>query len=194
MRTITKKVEVPQLQISHDFDSESPREWGNLGYFVTVDSRHNSPDKDAEIIAIVKNTGDEASSLTDHMELIKTIIATQRGENVLAIYPIAKYDHSGVSYSLGQKAGFDYSNNGFYIVTDKTVEELGTNATDFERVIKDELETYNKWCNGEVYYYTLYDSEGDLITTCGGFYDLEAIREELPEEWKNEDLSKYFSA
>jgi len=42
-----------------------------------------------------------------------------------------------------------------------------------------------------VYRFTLYDEDGGVEDSCCGFYDIEDIRGYLPEEWKNEDLTKY---
>ncbi len=82
--------------------------------------------------------------------MIKEELESSINEKVLAIYPISTYEHSGISYSLGNSHGFDYSNNGFYIVTDKTNAELGVKEEDFEKVIKAELDIYNQYCNGEI--------------------------------------------
>jgi len=192
MKTYKKTIEKTCLEIQYDEDCESPREWSNLGYFITVDSRYNSPDKNKELEDIIKETGEEATSQENHMEMIKTDYEWENSENkVIAIYPISKYEHSGISYSLGTAHGFDYSNNGFYIITTETQKEMGTKKKDFERVIQSELDLYNKWCNGEVYGYTLYDDKGGIEDSCWGFYDLEHIREELPEEYKEEDLQDY---
>ena len=98
-----------------------------------------------------------------------------------------------MSYSLGTTRGFDCSNNGFYIVTDKTAKALGTPPESFERVITQELNTYNKYVNGEIYIFVLYDDNGDVADSCGGFYDMEDIKEHLPEEWKDETLSDYIT-
>ena len=194
MKTYTKKIEVtkPRLEIVYDQDSESPREWSNLGYFITVDRNKYSPDQNKTLEVLVKNSGEEADSQNTHIAMIKTGLHLM-GEEVLAIYPVTKYEHGGVSYSLGTAHGFDNSNNGFYIVTDKTAKELGTPSKSFEKVIKQELEVYNKWCNGEVYGFRLYDSFGDELDSCYGFYDIEDIREHLPKEWKKEDLTKYIT-
>jgi hypothetical protein len=178
----------PRLVIRYDGDSDSPREWSNLGYFITQDRNYNSPDKNEELQAVIKAGGEEVG---DNLEHVKYIKKNYKTEKILAIYSIVKYEHSGVSYSLGSKSGFDYSNNGFYVITDKTAEELGTPKKSFEKVIKQELEVYNQWCNGEVYGFTLYDEAGETLDSCWGFYDLESIRENLPEEWKSEDLEQY---
>ena len=118
----------------------------------------------------------------------------ENGEKVLAIYPIVKYEHGGVVYKIGTIHGFDYSNNGFYIITEKTQEEMGTSKKDFEKVVKQELEVFNKWVNGEVYQYCLFDDDGEVVDSCGGYYDIEDIRAELPKEWEKEDLREYIKS
>jgi len=147
MKTYKKTIEKTCLEIQYDEDCESPREWSNLGYFITVDSRYNSPDKNKELEDIIKETGEEATSQENHMEMIKTDYEWENSENkVIAIYPISKYEHSGISYSLGTAHGFDYSNNGFYIITTETQKEMGTKKKDFERVI---IIKYREWVNNE---------------------------------------------
>jgi len=180
----------PLLKIRYDSDAESPREWSNLGYFITVDSNYHSPDENEEFKRIIEETGNEADSQEHHMKLIKEEIEGTC-EKVLAIYPITKYEHSSVSYSLGTKHGFDNSNNGFYIITKESRKETGIAKKDFEKAIEQELEDYNKWVNGETYCFTLYNKEGKIEDACGGFYSLDHIKESLPKEWQDEDMSEY---
>jgi hypothetical protein len=191
MKTYKKIIESPKLVIEQDDISTSPRKWSNLGYFITVDRNYRSPDKKSEFESIVKETGETATSQAEHINEIGRRINEETTEKVLAIYPIVKYEHSGVYYSLGTKHGFDYSNNGFYIITEKTQKELGTEKKDFAKVIESELGVYNKWCNGECYQFCLYNEQGEVEDSCGGFFNIEDIREYLPEEWKNEDLGDY---
>ena len=193
MKTFNKTVQTPQLIISHDKFADSPRRDTNLGYFITVDRNYNSPDADETLQNIVKNTGDHATSVEDHMKLIKRDYKEVSNDKIIAIYPVVKYEHSGISYSLGTKHGFDCSNNGFYIVTEDTQKEVGVLKKDFEKSIIQELNDYNKWVNGETYRYVLFDQNGEETDSCGGFYDIEDIKEHLPEEWRNEDLSDYYT-
>lgn len=192
IKTYKKTIELPVLEISYDNYPSSPREWSNLGYFITCDRDYYSPDINNTIEHIVKETGDEASNQKEHMELIKKAIKKETGEKVVAIYPVVKYEHSGIAYKLGTVHNFDYSNNGFYIITDKTAKELGASKKSFLRIIAQELEVYNKYVNGEVYQFCLYNDNGEIVDSCSGFYDIEDIREYLPKEWKNEKLSDYF--
>lgn len=196
MKTYKAIVEKPRLVIEYDEDAESPRNWDcNLGYFYTKDDAMQNPDgSDTEIYQIVVETGDEADSQADHIKRMKKRINAETDEKVLAIYPIVKYEHSGVSYSLGTAHGFDYSNNGFYIITDKSYKDSGyTKKTDkaFREMIRAELNSFNDWLNGNIYRFMLYDKDGEIEDSCGGFYGIEDIREYLPKEWEKENLEEY---
>ena len=95
--TKTRITDEPRLVIRHDTDGMSPREDSNLGYFITNDRNYHSPDRNERLERIVATTGDEADNRDHHMELITKAIETETDEKVLAIYPIVKYEHGGVS-------------------------------------------------------------------------------------------------
>jgi hypothetical protein len=194
MITITKKVTqtIPKLKIIYDESPESPREWENLGYFITKERNYSSPDgkEYPHIQKIIETTGDIADNAAEHIQLITNEI-NQTGETVKVIYPIYRYEHGNVSYKRGTASGFDYSNNGFYIVTEKTQAILGTPDELIEKVIDGELEMYTKYVNGGIYGFELLDNNGDFEDSCYGFYDIEDIRECLPAEYKDDDLHDY---
>lgn len=196
MKNITYKKEItrPQLEIRYDSDADSPREWDNLGYFITVERNNYSPDKEPSLEYAVKMTGEYTNSCDEHIAEIKKYLKSGESsfsEHIIYIVPVSKYEHSGVSYSRGEKHGWDSGVAGFYIVTKESAEKVGTPRKLFDKCIDNELETYTQWANGEVYCYTLYDEGGDVADSCGGFYDINDIKEYLPDEWKDEDLSDY---
>jgi len=186
-KTYKKVIEKPRLEIYHEEYGDSPRALNsNLGYLITVDNRNYSPVED-----IVKTSEEYAESQADHIKRIKEMIEKDTTEKVIFIYPIVKYEHSGVSYSLGTKNGFDYSNNGFYIITNNTAKEIGAKNKDYEKIIKEELKEFNQWLNGEIYTFVLYDQDGKIEEQISGFYDINEIKEYLPKEYQNDDLNNY---
>jgi nuclear transport factor 2 (NTF2) superfamily protein len=193
MKTYTIDVQRPRLVITHEESPENPREWDNVGYFYTVERKYKSPDGNTGILydAIVEGA-DLVKDTENHMQLIKKI-AKENGftEKIIAIYPVYRYEHGNVVYRRGTANGWDYSNCGFYIVTEESINILGIRKSEIEKMIDQELETYTSWANGEVYQYTLYDEEENVIDACGGFYDIEDIREHLPDDWKDEKLEQY---
>lgn len=93
IKTYKKTIEAPKLEISYDEFSESPREWSNLGYFITVGRNYYSPDRNETLERIVKETGEQATSQENHIELIKEVFEDEVQEKVLAIYPVVRYEH-----------------------------------------------------------------------------------------------------
>ena len=168
----------PRLEIDYS-EAQNPREDDNLGYFITKDSSYYSPDRHEIFEKIVSDTGDQASNQEDHMQMIKERIENDTDEIVIAMFPICKYEHSGVSYSLGTKHGFDNSNNGFYIITESSQDNIGVEPEDFEKCIQAELDIYNKYINGECYGFVLYNKDGEVEDSCSGFYDVEDIKEDF---------------
>ena len=195
--TETKTIRKPQLEISYYEDAESPRAMQcNVGYFITCDNKYNSPDDNELLKTIIENTAQRAGDQIDHMELIEEEVLECLEEKVLEIMPVCKYEHGNVVYRLGTGSGFDCSNNGFYIVTDKTLQNAGLDKTELaglEDIISAELEEYTQWCNGEIYEYRLLGENGELVDACSGFTDINRIKEFLPEEWQNEEMSEYMT-
>ncbi len=194
MKTYTKTETITKsrLEIRYDDTLESPREWDNLGYFISNEKNYISPDgkKNPEIQSIVEETNNNADNQAHHIELITAAI-NATGEKVLYITPVFRYEHTNVVYRRGTVSGFDNSNCGFYILTDKTQATVGTPPELFEEVIDGELNVYTKYANGEIYCFILYDENGDFSDSCSGFYDMDEIKERLPKEFKDECLTDY---
>lgn len=194
MKTYKQTIEKPRLVIQYDDDSINPRENDNIGYFITCENRYSSPDKNDIIESIVRDMGKESNNLQQHIDNIGKMLKDELLTEILYIYPICKYEHSGVSYSLGEKHGFDYSNCGFFIVTKQHLDILGIkddNENEIIRQIENELKEYNMYFNCEYYKFTLYDENGEFEEGYGNFETLEDIKAELGPEWKDEDMNDY---
>lgn len=193
MKTYKKEVEAQRLEIYHDPIPESPREWSNLGYFITHQRKYRSPDDNKIFEEVIVDMGIQATDGYDHAQKVKEQL-TKDGYNVVLVVPISKYEHGGIIYSIGDSHGFDSGVCGMYIVLKEGIEELGIQDTSEENLIKiinQELDTYNAHANGQVFGFTLYDSEGNIEESCCGFYDIDDIAAYLPEEFEGEFLEDY---
>lgn len=89
------------------------------------------------------------------------------------------YKHSGSTWSLhgeGQQLQFDTSRYAGFLVWDHKPRELG--AKTFEDRAEDArrfLKTYNQWANGETYWYSLEDVDGNPLSSSDGYYDVDLI-------------------
>lgn len=205
MKTYKKTIEAPRLLIEYDDCAESPRGWDNIGHFFTREKRYNSPDGNTDILyKLMLETAEDAKNADDHIRLMKLNASTMFKNSepkdgnshdehlhIIDIFPVYRYEHGGVSYKRGTAQGFDYSTCGFYIVTAQSISGATYTTEDIEKAIDNELETYTQWCNREVYRFVLYDENGEVSDSCGGFYDIEDIRDLLPEDLKNERLDEY---
>lgn len=190
MKTYNKTTEKNRLEIRNEDCPESPRAWSNLGKFITSTRGYKSPDKDFELETILEDSKELSFSNADEHARYLQGRVKKAGKKIRWFCMVSKYDHSGVTYSIGAKSGWDVGVAGFYLVE---VNDETKTYTD-ERIaglVAGELETYTKYCNGDVYGFVLYDEAGEVVDSCGGFYDIEDIKDYLPEEWKDEELNKY---
>ncbi len=165
------------LKISHDESAESPRDWDNLGTIAYKHKRYV--------------LGDE--SISDPIEWLEDILKidnanvynNQRLEELEKMFfekfialPVYIYEHSSVAISTTPfSCPWDSGKVGYiYISKDDTrVEYSCKRITKKIRdnvlsVFQAEIETLSLYAQGEVYYFTLYDDNGNVIDSCGGFF------------------------
>ncbi len=189
--TITTTETKPKLVIEREEFADSPRENSNIGKFITQERNRVSPDNDTYLYNLMIETASVASSREDHLERLYKAI-----DYPILIVPICRYEHSGVKYMTGFHHGWDYSNCGFYFITVETFtsifpDKCNPDETELLKIVESEIDTYNKYLNGDVYCFTLFNDEGEKVDSCTGFYSLEDMKDYLPEEWENEDLEEY---
>ena len=191
MKKYKKVIEKPRLVVKHDTCGDSPREWSNLGLFLTFERNNSSPD-DNENYKWIKELMYLAECSADHYNKIMETFE-ENGEKIKYMEFVSKYEHSGVTYSLGVSRGWDEGVCGFYIVFEND-ETKDMTEEQIEKIIKSELDTYSQYANGEVYEFTEYDEDGKEVQSVGGYYDMDQIKEYLEDETiieKGEDVSDF---
>lgn len=153
-----------RINIVYDHCPENPRDWENLGTMVCFHRRYN-------------NLGDR-NDFRSPEELMAYIEANE-GPGFVWL-PIYMYDHSGITISTrpffcpwdsGQIGViFAFTPDG---MTDEQVKEA----------LETEVEVYDKYLRGEVYGYEIVDEDGEIFSSCYGFYSeeeaIEAAKEEI---------------
>jgi hypothetical protein len=168
-----------RISIEQDIDVESPRGDYNVGTMVCFHKRYTLGDK-------------HHYSANDYSGWDEIAAAIEREEGPLAvILPLRLFDHSGISMSVGSGAhacdpgGWDSGQVGWIFATKKkAVEEWGKKLCT-KRVIEQatefligEVETYDQYLTGDVYYYSIKDESGEILDSLSGCYGFEYCKEE----------------
>lgn len=163
------------VKIYYDDAVESPREWDNLGIMACFHNRYMIGDKDHGI------NGDDFESWDEMEEYIWNEL------DAVVILPIYLYNHSGLAFNTtGFSCPWDSGQIGFIFTTKQKIKEFygDVEITDefkekLENHLRSEIEVYEQYATGQVYYYVIYDKDGELTDSCGGFYGIDTIKEEL---------------
>lgn len=87
-------------------------------------------------------------------------------KNKFWAFPLFKYEHGGVAYSLGAfSCPWDSGQCG-YVLMSKAEWPRQAKAV---LSAKSHVESYSSWCNGEIYGYIIEDSDGEHLDSCWGY-------------------------
>ena len=172
------------IKIRQDNDAESPRDWDNMGTMIAFHGRYNLGDKGHSFRSEDFNGWDEMKA---------AILKAFPGGEILPLY---LYDHSGITikttpfdcrWDSGQ-VGFIVANKvqirnamGVVHVTDKVRER----ARD---LLRSEVEVYDQYLRGDVYYFSIVDDDGEVIDSCGGFFGDDPFKNGMAEHIPTELL------
>lgn len=161
------------IEIEQDEFPTSPREWSNLGKMVCYHRDYDLGDKHS----FDKEDFLNGDNLMDGFE--KGLRAN--GINPVIILPLYLYDHSGISMSTRHSypyndrwdsgcVGFIYADRDTILkeysvkrITKKVIEKATA-------VLVSEVKTYSEYIEGDVWCYSVEDSEGEVIASCGGYF------------------------
>jgi hypothetical protein len=165
------------IEIWQDEDSESPREWDNLGTMVCFHHRYNLGDKHGY------------EWLGDWGALLDEIRAA---EGPILWLPVYMYDHSGIGLSTDDShypfnCPWDAGRLGIIYVTEKRAEsefspalmDVVERASRVKGIPRAEVETYSQYLGGEVYGFTV--TCGEEEDSCGGFIGYDYCLQEAKE-------------
>lgn len=157
-----------KISIYQDCDGDSPRDWDNLGTMVCFHKRYN--------------LGDEHEYRhEDYSGWAALEAAIQKNENAAVVLPMYMYDHSGITINTtGFNCPWDSGQIGFIFVSkDSLRKEFGVKKlsqkhyADARKILVQEVNTYDQFLRGDVYYFSVEDAEDNQIDSCGGIYGYE---------------------
>ena len=176
-----------QLVATVDYDDcdWSPREWGGLSTFYTWESGYYSPDRQnfsdgleflGTIIGeeLIEKIHDKYDNNSDFFEDI-----TKRLDKLgYILYPVSKYEHGLVEYSVGVENGWDSGTVGVIFAEKKKiynwfgVKKLNNKIRDnVMEQFESELEVYMDYANGDgMESVEIEKFSGDQVESCGGYY------------------------
>jgi hypothetical protein len=171
------------FKLIQDENTESPREWDNLGTMVSAHRKYNLGDENsmsdlAELIVSHKNFREsyrEEYCLTHLPDLEKLAVKM----NVFAvILPLYLYDHSGITMSTSPfSCSWDSGKVGFIYVTKEqlrtefSVKRITQKLIErTSKILEGEVETYDQFLTGDIYGFQITDDEDEVIESCWGFY------------------------
>lgn len=171
------------IKLEHDDLDDSPRDWDNLGRMLCFHGRYDLGDKHDV-------TSDDFTGWKE----VETYLKNKLYAVVIA--PLYLYDHSGLRIKIGSFHGllpqghaeFDSGQIGFiYITKDDLKKEFNKQRISkkllakAEKILESEVEVYDQYVSGDVYYFSIEDEEGNHIDSLGGLYGYEYALEQAQE-------------
>lgn len=163
-----------EIEIYYAEDTESPREWDNLGHLFTFNNRYDIGDKH-----------DYNSNMFNSFEEWKTQL--KKDYKVLEILPVYMYDHSGQTIATTPfHCKWDSGQIGWIFTTPEKLKELGAPRETARQQLEDEIKTYDQYIKGEIYGFIVYKVETcnlghkhrENVDSCSGYYSIEEAKTE----------------
>lgn len=168
------------FNLKYDCDTDNPRiENDNLTHFVIVSDKYSTGECQDKVNDVLRKVAKRLGfSVYDksNRELIEAFLGSTNKQigRYIEIQPLYVYDHSGVTYSTSPfSCRWDSGQVGYVFTTRYDYEEFGLkekfNPESARKKIENEVEHWDHYAQGNTYYFTLEDHEGDNIECVGGF-------------------------
>lgn len=174
-----------EIRLHPDRDPLSPREHATYGTIAASHSRYRLADEDGFAPSSEENfyrglaLREDIDNWDGDIEVVKDEVRDR-----FIILPVYMYEHSGVALSTELKPPFtsrwDAGQVGFIYMSREDAEEANPKAEPevwAREVMKEEVELYGRYINGEVYGYRILDGE-ETVDSVWGFFDRDYALEE----------------
>lgn len=154
-----------QVQYS-EYPVDSPRDWDNAWKFMFAHKRYYMPNE-------TDLSFDDYSSWKE--------LETDLKKQYLHIVPVWMFDHSGLSFGIGDKpCPWDSGQVGFALLSKEDINNFGLEDFSYDKLVDlliEDLEVFGQYMNGTSYEYQILDEHGNVIDSCTGYYKLEYAME-----------------
>lgn len=155
------------IKIEQDDLGESSRYWDNLGHMWCFHRRYNLGD--------YKENPYKSSQFRSWKNFSKTL---KEEHGAVVILPLYLYDHSGITMRTGPfSCPWDSGQVGFIFATRQGIyKEYSCKRItkkireQVEKALQGEVETYDMYLTGDVWYYNIEDENGDDVDSLSGLY------------------------
>lgn len=186
------------VEIQRDDEPSNPRiDWdGNIVQMMCWHRRYRLGDKHSyaspnefldHLMKLYVNADIDEDELDD-MTIAEKVADIQKNPDIVMM-PLFIYEHSGIALYVGAPGvgcdHWDTSLIGWAVIEKKDVLKMGITEdrwnTEFaKKAIRDEVEVYRQYIEGEVFGYTLYEendgNEPEEIDSCWGFFGYDVLQ------------------
>lgn len=190
-----------KLVIWIDNEGDSPRSWDNVATFIAGGHKvqHLADDHaKSELLDAIRSSKKYTYSMEQNHDLshVPTLVDLADNLGLLATrMPLYAYIHSGETISTSPfSCPWDSGQYGEAFVTkEKARTEFGVKRISkklvekLNAIIESEVETLDQRIQNDVYGFSVYDDNGEIIDSCGGFYGTDweqnGIKSHISEEY-----------
>lgn len=174
----SKKVGNYTVKVNYDEVANSPREYDDLS---TIYSNHRRINPDNH--SIDELLDDEHNLKIEGLVALKVWLF----EHGTYAFKITELDE-GNPFGNGMYAQFDSGVFGVIAIPIEAAKKVW-GGDDWEEkakhCMKCAIDEYDKYVNGEVFYYYIENNNGELVDSCGGYYDMEEAMNDAIETAKD---------
>lgn len=156
----TQKVGKYTIEVKYsEYPPDSPRNWDNAWKFMFTHKRFYMPNE-------TDIRFDDYYSWDELENALK--------ESYLHVIPVWMFDHSGLSFGIGNEpCPWDSGQIGFAVLSETDFDEFELDGMSDEQLIEmliEDLDVFERYVNGVNYEYAILDEHGEILDSCTGYY------------------------